>query len=68
MSGGKKLARNVYVGGNVYAAGSTPPKEIADQITNEKAWAEKVDDRTPAQKVMDEKVAKASDSAKSDKK
>lgn len=35
---GKSLAVNVTVGGETFLAGSTPPKEIADQITNPKAW------------------------------
>lgn len=37
---GRELAANVYVGGDFYAAGSTPPKEVADQIDNPKAWGE----------------------------
>lgn len=37
---GKALASNVYVGGDLYEAGSTPSKEIADQITNPNAWTE----------------------------
>ena len=34
----RKLASNVWVGGTLYEAGSTPPKEVADQISNPKAW------------------------------
>jgi hypothetical protein len=40
MTGQRKLARNVWVGGRFYEAGSTPPKEDADQITNPKAWGD----------------------------
>jgi hypothetical protein len=39
MSKSKTLARNVIVGGTLYAAGDTPPKDVADQITNPNAWA-----------------------------
>lgn len=35
----RKLAANVYVGEDLYRAGTSPAKEIADQITNPKAWA-----------------------------
>lgn len=35
----KQLAVNVQVDGVLYEAGSTPPKDIADQIDNPKAWA-----------------------------
>lgn len=34
------LAHNVWVGETLCLAGSTPPKEIAEQITNPKAWGE----------------------------
>lgn len=37
---GKKLAVNVTVGGETYPAGSTPPADVAEQITNPKAWGE----------------------------
>lgn len=39
-NGGRKLATNVWVGDPavLYTAGSTPPKEHADLITNPKAW------------------------------
>lgn len=37
---GRKLAANVWVGGVFYASGSTPEKDVADQITNPKAWHE----------------------------
>lgn len=42
---GRKLAANVWVGDPVqfFAAGSTPPKEYADQITNPNAWADAED-------------------------
>lgn len=62
---GKQLKRNVMVGGVLYAAGSTPDKEIADQISNPNAF-EEPDNRTPAQKVADEK-AKAAAKAAGDK-
>lgn len=38
-SKGKKLTANVYVDGELYAAGSRPPADVAKRITNEKAWA-----------------------------
>ena len=38
----RKLAKNVFVGETFYAAGSTPPKEDADQITNPAAWGDDV--------------------------
>lgn len=41
----RQLAANVYVGDTLYPAGSTPPKDIAEQITNPKAWG---DTDTPA--------------------
>jgi hypothetical protein len=34
----KKLGRSVNIDGVTYEAGSEPPKEVADQITNPKAW------------------------------
>lgn len=40
----KQLAANVYVDGELHEAGSTPPKEIADRITNPRAWGEDADD------------------------
>lgn len=36
----RKLAAYVHVSGVVYPAGSTPPADVAKQITNPKAWAE----------------------------
>lgn len=39
----RKLAANVYVGETLYRAGTSPEKEIADQITNPKAWGEDED-------------------------
>jgi hypothetical protein len=38
MRKSRKLARNVIIGGTLYAAGETPPKDVADQITNPNAW------------------------------
>ena len=35
----RKLATNVTVEGDTYAAGTVPPKEIADKITHPRAWA-----------------------------
>ncbi len=35
---GRKLAVNVIVDGKLYPAGSSPDKEIADRISNPKAW------------------------------
>lgn len=37
---GKKLAKNVHVGGEVYRAGREVPDEVAEKITNPKAWAD----------------------------
>ena len=34
----KKLAANVYVNGDFHAAGTSPDKDVADQITNPRAW------------------------------
>ncbi len=39
----KALVANVSVGGVTYLAGSTPPREVADQIDNPKAWGEDPD-------------------------
>lgn len=39
----RKLAANVYVGETLYKAGTSPEKDIADQITNPKAWEGKSD-------------------------
>lgn len=44
---GRKLAKNVYVGEDFYEAGSEPPKEIAEQITNPAAWGDSIDDADP---------------------
>lgn len=48
---GKKLARNVNVDGVTYLAGEEPPADIAEQITNEKAWEadEDASDGDPAE-------------------
>ena len=35
-----KLRNSVIVDGVSYARGSTPPKEVADKITNPAAWEE----------------------------
>lgn len=45
---GKKLYANVYVGGELQKAGSTPSKEVADQITNEGVWVKPDDWSEPA--------------------
>jgi hypothetical protein len=38
---GKKLAKDVHVGGEVYSAGSEiADADVAKKITNPKAWAE----------------------------
>lgn len=34
------LAAFVYVDGTGYPAGSTPPDDVAEQITNPKAWVQ----------------------------
>lgn len=41
---GRQLARNVYVDGQWYRPGDTPPAHVAERITNPKAWAGDVDD------------------------
>lgn len=38
MTDGKQLTKNIWVDGTLYEAGSTPPKDVAEQITNPKAW------------------------------
>jgi hypothetical protein len=43
----RKLASNVWVGGELYEAGSAPPKEVADQITNPKAWGDEGKQESP---------------------
>lgn len=48
MSAARKLAANVWVGGQLFEAGSSPEKEIAEQITNPKAWGKDVDESAPA--------------------
>lgn len=47
---GRKLKANVWVAGDLYEAGSTPSKEIADQISNPKAWDESEKSDKPAAK------------------
>ncbi len=46
---GRKLKANVWVAGDLYKAGSTPSKEIAELITNPKAWGglDRVEPATP---------------------
>lgn len=34
----RKLTKNVNFYGDLYLAGSTPPKDVADRITNPNAW------------------------------
>lgn len=41
---GKKLAKDVHVGGAVYKAGAEVPGDVAELITNPKAWADDQDD------------------------
>ena len=56
----RKLAVNVTVGRETYPAGSTVPKEIADQIDNPKAWGDEPDDEeksAPAKKAPAKKAA-----------
>lgn len=48
----KKLAKNVQVGDTVYMAGETVDKDIADQITNPRAW--EADDPADADADADE--------------
>jgi hypothetical protein len=43
---GKKLAAYVHVGGEVYKPGDTPPKDVAEEITNPLAWGKDADDDT----------------------
>ncbi|HEY1176481.1 MAG TPA: hypothetical protein VGF17_10010 [Phytomonospora sp.] len=43
----KSLTANVYVDGVLYEAGSTPPANVAEQITNEKAWDDSDADSAP---------------------
>jgi hypothetical protein len=35
---GRKLARTVHIGGQVWHAGEVPPPEVAEKITNPAAW------------------------------
>lgn len=42
---GKKLAKNVHVGGEVYGPGSEVPDDVAEQITNPKAWEDEADEK-----------------------
>lgn len=57
----KRLAVNVTVGRETYPAGSTVPKEIADQIDNPKAW----DDEPEADESSSVKKAPAKKAAPS---
>lgn len=36
---GRKLTSNVWVNGTLHLAGSSPEKDVADQITNPNAWS-----------------------------
>lgn len=45
----RKLTANVWVNGELYAAGAAPEKAVADLIENPKAWAEV--DEAPADEV-----------------
>lgn len=55
----RKLAANVTVGRETYPAGSTVPKEIADQIDNPKAWGDgpEAEESTPAKKAPAKRAA-----------
>lgn len=60
MARRKKLAVNVTVEGDTYKAGTFPPEDVAEKITNPKAWAnppkdEPVED-TEFTPVVDENV------------
>lgn len=62
----KKLARNVTVGDKTYEAGSSVPKDVADQINNPKAWekdaaVESADESTTAARQATEKRLKSED-------
>lgn len=49
MAGGKALAANVYVDGTLYGpAGQKPSDEVAEQITNPKAWGKSAKDEPAA--------------------
>lgn len=37
---GRKLASHVHIDGQVYGPGSDVPAEVAERITNPKAWLE----------------------------
>jgi hypothetical protein len=45
---GRKLAVNTTVGGTTYEAGTVPPAEVAEQISNPKAWGDQADDAAGA--------------------
>lgn len=62
----KKLAANVTVGRETYPAGSTPPKEIADQIDNPKAWGDEPDSDGASTTTAKKAPAKKSASRKSE--
>lgn len=51
----KELTANVYIDGVLYEAGTTPPKEVADQISNPKVWAESEEPKAPAKKAASRK-------------
>lgn len=46
---GRALKAGVFVDGSFHPAGSEPPKAVAEQITNPKAWGKSVkDDPAPS--------------------
>ena len=51
MSAKRELVATVHVNGKVYAPGDDIPADVADQITNPKAWGEApAEDKAPARK------------------
>jgi hypothetical protein len=61
---GKKLARNVNINGTTYLAGESVPKDIADQITNEKAW--QADEDAPERLVEEDSTEPAPNASRED--
>ena len=45
---GKQLVSTVYVEGKAYGPDDDVPAEVAEQITNPKAWGEAGDDKSDA--------------------
>lgn len=43
----RRLKANVLVDGVLYRSGSTPPADVAKQITNPKAWGNPADESEP---------------------